>query len=108
MRKSKYIGLKSGDWKCTGIEIARVQPAYTKKRSATGKRIRSRNPGRQTYGYVFERLTHDGKAMKIITLNAAQASKVYKGLKTVEAFSLEKEAKRSLITKENICYSFCD
>lgn len=108
MKKSKYLGMKSGNWECTHVGVARVQPAYKNKRGVDGKKLRNKFPGHQTYYYIFERLTSDSKAMKMIRLSASQASKVLKGLHTVEYFSQQKEAQRSLDFKHKVSYSFCD
>ena len=103
MRKSKYLGMKSGEWACTYFSVSRVQPKFKQ-----GTKVYSKRPGHQTYYYIFERLTSDKKAMKMIRLNAAQASMVWKGLKTVEYFSELKEAKRSQDFTRKVSYSFCD
>ena len=108
MKKSKYLGMKSGEWECTHIGIARVQPVYTMKLGPYGRRLRSKFPGHQSYYYIFERLTSDAKAMKMIRLSASQALKVAKGIATVEDFAEKKAAKRSQIFKEKVSYSFCD
>jgi hypothetical protein len=108
MRKSKYIGLKIGDWICTHVGVDRVQPAYKLKRDALGKRVRNKYPGHMSYYYIFERLTHDGKAMKMIRLSAAQANYVLKGIKTVEDYAIQKEQLRSPEFIKKVSYSFCD
>jgi hypothetical protein len=108
MRKSKYIGLKIGDWICTHVGVDRVQPAYKLKRDALGKRVRTKYPGHMSYYYIFERLTHDGKAMKMIRLSAAQANYVLKGIKTVEDYAIQKEQLRSQEFIKKVSYSFCD
>jgi hypothetical protein len=108
MRKSKYIGLKIGDWICTHVGVDRVQPAYKLKRDALGKRARNKYPGHMSYYYIFERLTHDGKAMKMIRLSAAQANYVLKGIKTVEDYAIQKEQLRSQEFIKKVSYSFCD
>lgn len=108
MKKSKYLGLKSGNWQCTHIGVARVQPVYTHKRGLDGKKLRSSYPGHQTYYYIFERLTSDKKAMKMIRLNAAQARQVLTGGLTVEDFAKKKVAQRSQTFKDKVSYSFCD
>jgi hypothetical protein len=112
MKKSKYLGMVNGDWECTHIGVARVQPAFKQqknmKRSSSGARARNKYPGHQTYYYIFERLTHDKKAIKAIQLNAAQANQVLKGKYTVEHFAEKKEAKRSLVVSERVNYAFCD
>lgn len=107
MRKSKYLGTTSGDWVCTNVGVAYVQPAF-KQKKVDGKRVRSKSPGHQQYEYTYERKTSDLKAMKIVKLNASQANKVLRGLMTVEDYAKKKAEKRSQKTKERICYSFCD
>ena len=37
MRKSKYLGMVNGEWECTHVGVAEVQPAY-KKTKVNGKR----------------------------------------------------------------------
>ena len=107
MRKSKYLGMKSGTWMCTGIGVAYVQPAYKQKR-VNGKRVRSKYPGHQQYEYTFDRLTSDQKALKTIKLNATQVRQVLDGKRTVEEFAMKKEAKRSFAVKDRVNYCFCD
>ena len=101
--------MKSGNWICSHIGIASVQPVYKKfDRDSLGRRVKSKSPGSKQYYYIFERLTSDNKAMKMIRLNASQANTVLKGLKTVEYFSELKEAKRSQDFEKKVSYSFCD
>ena len=107
MKTSKYLGLKSGSWECTHVGLADVQPAFC-RRKVDGKRVRSKSPGSKQYYYIFERLTSDKKAMKMIRLSAAQASKVLKGIRTVEDFAEMKTAQRSQAFKNKVSYSFCD
>ena len=114
MRKSKYLGMVNGDWTCTHVGVARVQPALTKKRDAAGRRMHSRNPGHQTYYYIFERLTSDSKAMKMIRLNAKQVRQVLDGCITVESVANAKKemseagvrAAKFFVNK--VSYAFCD
>ena len=108
MKKSKYLGMKSGDWECTHVGVERVQPAYKLKRDALGKRVRNKYPGHQTYYYIFERLTSDQKAMKMIRLNAKQVRQVLDQKYTVEDFALKKELERSQAFTHKVSYSFCD
>ena len=107
MRKSKYLGKTFDDWQCTWVGVARVQPTLTHFK-LNGKKVRSKRPGHQTYYYIFERLTSDNKAMKMIRLNASQASKVLKGLRSVEYFADQKAELRSDTFKDKVSYSFCD
>lgn len=109
MRKSKYLGLVNGDWQCTHVGVDRVQPVFKQQRSKlTGARLRSKNPGHQLYYYIFERITSDAKAMKMIRLNAAQASRVWSGKSTVEEIARQKERMRTQEFKNKVSYSFCD
>ncbi len=108
MRKSKYLGMKSGTYVCTHVGVARVQPAYTMKRNGYGRRLRSKYPGHQSYYYIFERPTSDGKAMKMIRLNASQARAVLTGKATVEDFAEKKKRKQSDTFVEKVSYSFHD
>lgn len=108
MRKSKYLGMQSGDWECTHVGVARVQPVFKEKRAADGSRVRSKRPGHCTYYYIFERLTSDKKAMKMIRLNAAQVRQVLCNWFTVEDFAKKKDAKRSQVFNQKVSYCFCD
>ena len=107
MKKSKYLGMTSGTWTCTGVAVAYVQPAY-KQKKVEGKRVRSKYPGHQQYEYTFDRLTSDRKALKTIKLNAAQVRQVLNGTSTVEYVAVKKEAKRSFALNNRVSYSFCD
>ena len=108
MKKSKYLGMTNGDWTCTHVGVERVQPAFTKRRGEDGKKIRSKSAGHQSYYYIFERLTSDKKAMKMIRLGYWQAKEVFRGDRTVEDFSKKKERKRSQAFTKKVSYSFCD
>ena len=108
MKKTKYLGMTNGDWHCTFVGVDRVQPAFTQKRSEDGKKIRSKRAGHQSYYYIFERLTSDEKAMKMIRLGYWQAKKVYSGERTVEEYAAKKERRRSQEFTKKISYSFCD
>ncbi len=108
MKKSKYLNMKSGDWECTHVGVERVQPAFKEKRDFLGRRVRNKYPGHQTYYYIFERLTSDNKAMKMIRLSARQAQQVLAGKYTVEDFAQKKEVKRSQVFKNKVSYCFCD
>jgi hypothetical protein len=107
MRKSKFIGMTSGTWTCTGISVAYVQPAF-KQKKVDGKRVRSKYPGHRIYEYTFDRLTSDRKALKTIKLNAAQVRQVLNGERSVEDFALKKEEQRSFALNKRVSYSFCD
>jgi 2,4-dienoyl-CoA reductase-like NADH-dependent reductase (Old Yellow Enzyme family) len=108
MRTSKYLGKQFGEYTCTFSGVERVQPVYTQKRDAAGKRIRSKRPGTRLYYYLLERITSDQIANKIVRLNAAQMLKVSRGLCTVEDFANKFKNKNSDKPTERVCYSFCD
>ncbi len=108
MRTSKYLGKQYGNYTCTHVGVDRVQPVYTQKRDADGKRLRSKRPGHRLYYYILERITSDHIANKIVRLNAAQMLKVSKGICTVEDFADKFKNKNSNKYTERVCYSFCD
>ena len=108
MKKTKYLGMKSGECECTYVGVDRVQPAFTQKRDEEGRKIRSKRAGHQSYYYIFERLTSDAKAMKMIRLGYWQAKEVFRGARTVEDFAVKKERKRSQLFKKKVSYCFCD
>ncbi len=107
MIRSEFYGMKSGDWECTHVGVASVTGAY-KQKKVDGKRVRNLTAGHRNYYYIFERLTSDKKAMKMIRLNAKQVRKVRDGWYTVEELADKKAAKRSQVFKEKVSYSFCD
>ena len=45
MKKSKYLGMKSGNWECTHVGVARVQPKF---KQGTGRK-QTDDPGAQAY-----------------------------------------------------------
>lgn len=106
MRKSKYLDLCSGTWKCTHVGVADVQPARCRQKRAQGKLARSKSPGSKQYYYIFERLTSDGKAMKMIRLNASQARLVLNGKMSVEDYANRKAKLHTQVFKEKVSYSF--
>ena len=109
MKKSKYLGTRSDAWECTHVGVADVQPAFCRhKVDASGKKLRTKSRGSQQYYYVYERPTSDGKAMKMVRLNAAQALKVRKGLATVEYYADKKKAKLEHAFTDKVSYCFCD
>jgi hypothetical protein len=102
-RTSKYLHKRFDNWVCTHVGISRVQS----KKTRTGKP--SNQPGRQSYYYIFERLTSDGIAEKMVRLSAAEAAKVYQGKLTVEEIAEERHARsarKNFATK--ISYHFID
>lgn len=101
-RTSKYINKQFGNWTCTHVGISRVQP----KKTMTGKL--SKQPGRQTYYYIFERLTSDGKAEKLVRLTAAEAAKVYRGQASVESIARARQQSGVNEFKSKVSYHFID
>ena len=99
-RTSKYLNKTFGNWTCTHVGIARVQS----KKTAKGKI--SKQPGRQTYYYIFERPTSDGKAEKLVRLNSTQAAKVYRGELTVEEVADLRQEKGTKAFKSKVSYHF--
>lgn len=106
MRKSKYLGVKFGEWLCTHVGVEAVVPAYKAKRDYYGNRVRNKYPGHQRYYYIFERVTHDGVCTKMVRLNAAQVRKVWLGYITVEEIADKKKSNPHPAFKEKVSYSF--
>lgn len=107
MIKSEFYGMKSGDWLCTHVGLASVTGAY-KKKKVNGQRVRNLTPGHRNYYYIFERLTSDNKAMKMVRLNAKQVRQVRDGWFTVEELADKKAVKRSQTFTQKVSYAFCD
>lgn len=107
-KTSKYLGMRSGDWECTYTGVASVQAVYKRKVNEEGKKERSKYAGHQSYYYVFERLTSDRKAMKMIRLNANQVKQVLDGIHTVEYFANKKKNRKTKAFVHKLSYSFCD
>ena len=78
MIRSEFYGLESGTWKCTHVGVASITGAF-KKKKVNGKAVRNKTAGHRNYYYIFERLTSDAKAMKMIRLNAKQVRQVRDG-----------------------------
>ena len=113
MRKSKFVGIMSNGYTCVGCEVADVQPKTCRKKlTITGRKAKTKSPYSKQYQYPFVKLTSDGKALKHITLSAAQVRKVYNGLATVEDYVKQRERNRSRTAKtdikERVNYCFCD
>ena len=107
MIRSGFYGMTSGDWKCTHVGLASVTGAY-RKNKVSGQRVRNKTAGHRNYYYIFERLTSDQKAMKMVRLNAKQVRQVRDGWYTVEDFAQKKELERSQAFTHKVSYSFCD
>lgn len=99
-RTSKYLNKTFGNWTCTHIGIARVQGKKTMKGKV------SKQPGRQSYYYVFERITSDGLAEKLVRLNCNQAAKVYRGELLVEEIADARQSKGIGTFKDKVSYHF--
>ncbi len=101
-RTSKYLNKQFGNWTCTHVGISRVQPKRTMKGKA------SKQPGRQTYYYIFERITSDGAAEKLVRLNHLEAAKVYQGLASVEEIADSRQERGVRDFKTKVSYHFID
>lgn len=99
-RTSKYLFKTFGNWTCTHVGISRVQGKKTNKGKV------SKQPGRQTYYYIFERKTSDGLAEKLVRLSAGQAAKVYRGELSVEAVADVRQEKGVSTFKDKVSYHF--
>ena len=109
MRKSKFIGITSGDYTCTGMMVRDVQPMFCRKKTdEDGKRARTKSPHSQQYSYICEKLTTDGKAVKSLILNAGQIRNVYRGDATIDEYAKRKARKRSRVFDKRLNYGFCD
>ena len=93
-KHSKYLFKTFGEWVCTYVDIAYV----------SGKNLKSF--GTRNYYYIFERITRDDKAFKMIRLNSNQAAKVFHGKKTVEEYLIAKKKYKNNRFKEYISYNF--
>ena len=102
-KTSKYLNKQFGNWTCTHVGVA------TKTAVFKGKtRTRNAYPHHQTYYYIFERKTSDGKAEKLIRLNERQAAAVYRGETTVEAIADERQSRKASEFKTKVSYHFID
>lgn len=110
MRKSKFVGTKSGDYTCIGFGVADVQPKFCRKKlTSDGKKAKTKSPYSRQYDYNYAKFTSDGKAIKHITLSASQARRVYNGLATVDEYVKKMERKRAQADiKDRVNYCFCD
>lgn len=101
MRKSKYLNKTFGNWTCTHVGVARKQPVFL-----AGTRKTSKRPHHQTYYYIFERPTSDGKADKLVRLSAGQAAMVYRGLLSVEEVADTRQERGVDTFKDKVSYHF--
>ena len=102
-RTSKYINKTFGNWTCTHVGV-RVKTAVFKGNT----RIKNAYPHHQTYYYIFERETSDGKAEKLIRLNEREAAAVYRGETTVEAIADARQARKAAEFTSKVSYHFID
>jgi hypothetical protein len=78
-KTSKYLNKQfDNGWVCTHVGISCTQ-SKRKEDHTLAKR-----PGHQSYYYIFERITSDGKAEKLVRLNKNDAAKVFRGELKVE------------------------
>jgi hypothetical protein len=106
-RTSKYLGMRNGEWECTHVGVATVQSAYKRKTDENGRKERALYAGHQQYYYIFERLTSDEKALKMIRLTAHQAKQVLEGRCSVEEYAIKKSARKSKKSVHKVSYCFC-
>ena len=100
-KTSKYLYKTFGNWTCTHVGIA-VKTGVFKK----GTKVRNDYPHHQTYYYIFERPTSDGKAEKLVRLNCRQAAAVYRGELTVEEVAEARQEKGVKAFKDKVSYHF--
>ena len=100
-RTSKYLNKEfDNGWVCTHVGISFTQPKRKKDRTL------SRQPGRQSYYYVFERRTSDGKADKLIRLSSREAARVYRGEISVETIAEARQAVSENKFTKKVSYHF--
>lgn len=104
MRKSKYIDKRfDHGWVCTHVGVARTQPKFYK-----GTRIECKRPHHQSYYYIFERVTSDSKAEKLIRLDRSEAAKVWRKEIEVEAIVKARQARSERKFTQKVSYHFID
>lgn len=102
-RTSKYLGKEfDNSWVCTYVGIAKVQPKRKLDHTL------SKNPGRQSYYYIFERITSDGKAEKLIRVEKNTAAKIYSGQLKVEDLVEGREENKERHFTKKVSYHFID
>ena len=95
MIKSKYLGKEfDNGWKCVHVGIANVQ----------GKRTKW--SGHRNYYYIFERITSDKAARKMVRLSSPYAAKVFSGRMHVEEYAKRFAAKHSKKYVQRVIYAF--
>lgn len=89
MKKSKYVGMKFGNWQ--------VEKCYLHANYEGGTK-------HNAYHYTLARITSDGKCDKMITLSGTTMAKIISGKLDVETVAENKKA----MNKDNITYRFND
>lgn len=98
-RTSKYLGKEfDNGWKCTYVGIASVHLRRKHKNAVS--------VGHINYYYIFERLTSDNKALKMIRLDSSEAAKVYRGERRVEELVQERMNSSQKRFTQKISYHF--
>ena len=92
-RRSKYIGVKYGDWTVIDKQVAYASKRYN-----------------NNYRYILMRPTSDKKANKILIVNSTQMAKIGRGLVTPETLLDNREVNNRKETKFNkyVMYHFAD
>lgn len=86
-RTSKYVNKTFSGWTVKAIGIARVQPKKAKYAY------------HQSYYYLVERVTSDGKCIKQVRLNANYMCQLARGAFDIEAYA-ERHAHSSKATRK--------
>lgn len=101
-RTSKYLNKEfDNGWVCTYVGVAYVCPKRYKL-----KQGKTKHPGHQSYYYVFERRTSDGKADKMIRLSSQLAADVYSGKLLVESIADARASKAPSSYVGRVSYAF--
>lgn len=98
-RTSKYLGKTYNNWTVVEIFVRAVQGKkckYKKTLNARGNSVLadSKRPGHQSYTYVLERMTSDGKCDKRIAVNPQQMVAIARGFVDVEELADKHFGKR--------------
>lgn len=102
MVKSKYLNKQfDNGWACTHVGTAAKSRVFKR-----GTKIRNEYPNHQTYYYIFERLTSDGKAEKLVRLNCSEAAAVYRGDITVEEIVENRQEDKEKKFTKKVSYHF--
>lgn len=103
MKTSKYLNKQfDNGWTCTHVGIASAQ-AKRKRDYSLAKR-----PGNRSYYYIFERMTSDNKAEKLVRLNKSLAAKVFRGELTVESIAETRKNTKRVRFINKVSYHFIE